>query len=57
MPSRIIIGVATGAIAVHFADPDAIRKSSQADKHDRERDTQRREGRISARDLGDEQLK
>ena len=31
MPSSIIIGAATGAIAVHLAEPDAIRKSSQAD--------------------------
>ena len=31
MPSSIIIGAATGAIAVHFAEPEAIRKSSQAD--------------------------
>ena len=31
IPSSIIIGAATGAMAVHFAEPDAMRKSSQAD--------------------------
>src|SRR5688572_32453974 len=31
MSSSISIGTATGATAVHLADPEAIRKSSQAD--------------------------